>query len=239
VQDCAAITYSHEDSPIQNNAYNCGNTFRNNIRFIATDECGNSSFRDASFTVVDLTPPVFTTPPQSVAFECAETYDNGELAFYDWLDSNAGAVAEDACGAVTLEKVLIWENHGCGNTWKKTYEFRANDQCGNLIKTTASFAVVDNTPPTLVCAPSDNVYLPCIEDVPAADPNALSAYDCSSVTFTLQETWTDGTGCPNWPMTLVHRYAATDACGNVALCDQVFYVKETMCQRSIVPIPSK
>ncbi|MFN0176615.1 MAG: T9SS type A sorting domain-containing protein [Saprospiraceae bacterium] len=227
VQDCAQITYTHEDSPFQSNYFDCGNTFHKNIRFFATDECGNVSYRDASFTVVDHTPPVFSTPPQSVDLECDASDDNGENAFYDWLDSNAGLVAEDNCGEVELEKIQVGEYFGCGNTWRKTYEFRAKDECGNLSKTTATFAVVDNTPPSLECPPNDNIFLPCVEDVPLADPSSLSAYDCSGVTTTLLDTWTNGTGCPGWMMTVAYRYAATDGCGNQAICERAFYVEET------------
>ena len=104
VQDCAPITYTYGDAPFQNNYFDCGNTFHKNIRFFATDECGNVNFRDASFTVVDQTPPVFTTPPQSIDLECAASDDNGENAFYDWLDSNAGLVAEDLCGKLNWKK---------------------------------------------------------------------------------------------------------------------------------------
>jgi len=235
VQDCAQITYTHEDSPFQNNYFDCGNTFHKNIRFFATDECGNVSYRDASFTVVDQTPPVFSTPPQSVNLECDASDDNGENAFYDWLESNAGLVAEDNCGEVELEKIQVSEYTGCGNTWRKTYEFRAKDECGNLTKTTATFAVVDNTPPTLECPPNDNIFLACIEDVPAADPSALSASDCSGVTLSLIDTWTNGTGCPGWMMTVAYRYAATDGCGNQAICERAFYVEETNAPTLICP----
>jgi hypothetical protein len=235
VEDCATITYTTEDSPFQSNYFDCGNTFHKNIRFIATDECGNSSFRDASFTVVDQTPPVFSTPPLDVNLECDETNDYGESAYYDWLDHNAYLVVEDNCGSVALEKLLIHEGSGCGNTWNKTYEFRAKDECGNITKTTATFAVVDHTPPSLVCPSNDNLMLSCIEDVPLADPSAISASDCSGVTVAHQSTWTNGTGCPGWMMTVAYRYAATDACGNVALCERAFYVEETEMPTLICP----
>ncbi len=235
VEDCATITHTTEDSPFQSNYFDCGNTFHKNIRFIATDECGNSSFHDASFTVVDQTPPVFSTPPAEVNLECDETTDYGESAYYDWLDHNGYLVVEDNCGAVELEKLLVHEGSGCGNTWNKTYEFRAKDECGNITKTTATFAVVDHTPPTLVCPPNDNTLLSCIDDVPLADPTALSASDCSGVALTHQGTWTNGTGCPGWMMTVAYRYAATDACGNVALCERAYYVEETETPTLVCP----
>jgi len=235
VQDCAQITYTHEDAPFQNNYFDCGNTFHKNIRFFATDECGNVNFRDASFTVVDQTPPVFSTPPQNVDIECDASDDNGENAFYDWLDNNAGLVAEDHCGEVELEKIQISEFAGCGNTWRKTYEFRAKDECGNISKTTASFSLVDHTPPTLDCPPNDNIFLSCVEEVPAADPTAIQAYDCSGVTTTLTDTWTNGSGCPGWPMTVAYRYTVTDGCGNQAICERAFYVEETETPTLVCP----
>ncbi len=235
VQDCAQITYTQEDSPVQNNYFDCGNTFHKNIRFFATDECGNVSFRDASFTVVDQTPPVFSTPPQNIDIECDASADQGENAFYDWLDNNAGLVVEDNCGEVELEKVEVSTLAGCGNTWRKTYEFRAKDECGNFSKMTATFSVVDHTPPTLACPANDNVFLACVEDVPAADPTAISAQDCNGVNITLTDTWTNGTGCPGWPMTVAYRYAATDACGNQAICERAFYVEETDAPTLVCP----
>ncbi len=235
VQDCAQITYSYEISPIEIPGFDCGNTFRQNVRFIATDECLNTSYQDALFRSVDSTPPVFSTPPQTVAFECEESIGVAEIAFYDWLDSDAGLVVEDACGSVTLEKVFLGESSGCGNTWRKNYEFRATDQCGNITKVKAYFAVVDNTPPVIECPPNDNVYLPCIEDVPPADPSSINAYDCNGVTMTLNETWTNGTGCPNFPMTVAYRYAARDACGNESVCERAYYVKETTTPTLICP----
>ncbi|MBC7776630.1 MAG: hypothetical protein H7246_14450, partial [Phycisphaerae bacterium] len=235
VEDCAQNSYTHADAPFQSNYFDCGNTFHKNIRFFATDECGNVSFRDASFTVVDQTPPLFSTPPQSVDIECDASGDNGENAFYDWLDSNAGLVAEDNCGDVELEKIQVSEYAGCGNTWRKTYEFRAKDACGNISKTTATFAVVDHTPPTVDCPANDNLFLLCVEDVPAADPTVISVHDCNGVTTTLTDTWTNGTGCPGWPMTVAYRYTATDGCGNQAICERAFYVEETTAPTLVCP----
>lgn len=235
VQDCAQITYSFEDAPFQNNYFDCGNTFHKNIRFIATDECGNIAFRDASFTVVDLTPPVFSNPPQSIELECVGQADNGESAFYDWLDNNAYLVATDNCGEVVLEKVLLTETAGCGNTWRKTYEFRATDECANLSKTTASFALVDHTAPVVECIPTETQLFSCLEDVPSADPAGVLVWDCNPVQTALKETWINGTGCPGWMKTIAYRYAATDACGNEAVCEQTYYVEETSQPNLICP----
>ncbi|MBL7806703.1 MAG: T9SS type A sorting domain-containing protein, partial [Saprospiraceae bacterium] len=232
-EDCSQLTFealelAHIDQ--------CGNTFTKEIRFVATDQCGNTAYRDATFRVVDQTPPQFTTPPQNLVLECDATPDNGESALYDWLDQNAGLATEDACGgAVWLEKILLQEQQGCGNTWRKTYEFRIKDACGNWNKTTATFALEDHTPPTLICPPNDNVYLSCASEVPAPNPAALNAWDCSGVTTTLQDTWSVGTGCPGFPMTVAHRYIATDACQNTAVCERAFYVRETSTPALVCP----
>lgn len=78
---------------------------------------------------------MFSTLPQNVNLECDASDDNGENAFYDWLDSNAWLAVTDNCGSVVLDKILLNEAQGCGNTWRKTYEFRAKDECGNFSKT--------------------------------------------------------------------------------------------------------
>jgi hypothetical protein len=225
VDDCSPVVFSSlELAHIEQ----CGNTSTKEIRFIATDQCGNSAFRDAQFRVVDQTPPVFVTPPQDLSIECDETADNGLSAYYDWLDQNAGLALEDACGGnIGLEKLLIREKQGCGNTWSKTWEFRAWDACGNQAKNTATFSVEDHTPPAITCPPNDNIYLECVTDVPAPDPALVLAEDCNETTASLLDSWQTGTGCPGYPMTVAYRYAVTDICGNVAVCEQAHYVRET------------
>ena len=221
VFDCSDVTITIVDLPFSTNG--CGGTFRRNLRFLATDECGNTSFRDVSFTVVDFTPPVFTVLPQNLEVECMPDC-NGEAELHDWLNNFGNAEVNDACGSVTTATLFLGEKPGCGNTFIRSYEFRATDECGNTNYVRATFAVVDTTPPViLVCPPGGQ--LSCVLDVPGPDLASIIASDnCGSTKITVT-TLVTGTGCPYWPMTVSYWYMATDECGNMtSSCDVTFQI---------------
>ena len=220
-EDCAPITWTMEDSPVPGGYYvDCGNSFQRTIRFTATDECGNSAFRDATFTVIDITPPVFTHLPESRTVECSDSGD-GSVDFYQWLDNHAFSEAKDECGSVVIETEFLGETPGCGNTWIRKFAFTATDDCGNQTTAVASFSVVDHTPPVIVACPPNNLYLTCVEDLTPPDAFAVVAHDqCGSVSATVTNIQKTGTGCPSSPMIVNYTYTVTDDCGNAAACFQ-------------------
>ena len=222
--DCSAITWTTMNISF---LPGCGGTFQRFIRFIATDACGNSSFRDARFTVIDLTPPVFTVPPQNLAVECMPD-GNGDAQLLEWVEHFGNAQVTDVCGSVTTSLLFLSEIPLCGNTFRRTYQFRATDECGNTNYVTATFAVVDTTPPVIVKCPP-GALLTCVDSVPGPDLAGVMATDnCGSVKITAT-TFTTGTGCKNSPMTVSYWYMATDECGNmVSNCDQSFQIVDTI-----------
>jgi hypothetical protein len=224
-QDCSPFTWSFGDTPLITCPSTCGNTFQKYIRFTATDQCGNSAFRDARFIVIDTKPPVFSQAPADETFVCMPDCD-GTVAFDQWLEKQSEAVVVDDCGNATLTVDKYDEEVGCGNTWAKTYRFRATDQCGNTATKYARFAVIDNTPPVVACQPGGAVWLDCANDLPAPDPSLISAQDeCGGTVVSFVEKWSVHSGCPGSMMTVIHRYRATDECGNSTPCEQVFYVE--------------
>ncbi len=225
-EDCSEITWTYMDSPGHYCPSTCGGTFQHFIRFIATDECGNSSYHDAWFIVVDQTPPTFLVEPQSVVHECEG--DGGEIYYYKWLDDLAGLEVVDNCGEVQLEHLLWSEKDLCGGGWSKTIQFRATDQCGNVSIRYATFIYADTTPPEVECASGD-VLLQCEFDIPAPDPSSVITWDaCSPVNVTLfkVEVW-GGSGCQS-AMTKTYTYEAKDACGNASYCYQSFMAVDSL-----------
>jgi hypothetical protein len=225
--DCSAITWSFINSPLITYPTNCANTFQHYIRFIATDACGNSSFEDALFTVVDETPPVFTVPPQNIEIECA-VGSNGEVQLLDWIEHFGYAKVSDNCGAVVTQIVFLSEKQNCGNTFTKTYQFRATDGCGNTNYVQGTFSVVDHTPPAIEC-PKGNVFLTCEFDVPPPNPaGVLTSDNCGGPVTITWSTHSTGVGCLYWPKSVAYWYMATDACGNMSNCDQSFIVIDSI-----------
>ncbi|MBK8556172.1 MAG: hypothetical protein IPL65_10585 [Lewinellaceae bacterium] len=224
--DCSTFSWSYTNTPGNFPGNDCGNTFGNYIRFIATDKCGNTSFSDAHFLVYDEVPPTFTVMPKDTSVDCMADC-NGEIDFYNWLDSLAWLQVEDNCGEVTLEWGLSTERELCGNTWSKTYFFRATDQCGNSATKYATFAVIDTTPPLITCPP--DLALTCEFDVPAPDPSSVTAWDeCGIPIVQFENENVYGVGCGYFPQTVVYTYAAIDECGNKSICYQTFQVNDTI-----------
>jgi len=228
VFECSLVTWTTIPSPFFTMPSLCGGTSQRFIRFIATDACGNSAFQDASFTIMDMTPPVFNVLPQNLHLECVAG-DQGEAQLPDWLDNFGGAEVSDACGEVVTEVVLLSNLQGCGNTFTRTYQFRATDECGNTNYVTATFAVVDTTPPVIVTCPQGNVLLTCEFDIPMPDTAGVIAWDaCGAVKITVQDIFSYGVGCVYWPLTTAYTYAVTDECGNVSTCYQSFQVVDSI-----------
>ncbi|MEO6759596.1 MAG: hypothetical protein ABIO24_09095, partial [Saprospiraceae bacterium] len=225
ISDCSALSFSTQ---VMASVASCGGSLKQTMRFIATDVCGNSAFQEASMSIIDLTPPVFNVLPQNLNVECWPNGDS-ENYLFDWLDHFGYAEVSDQCGAVTTEFLLLSEKPGCGNTWSRIYQFRATDECGNTNFVTASFAIVDTTPPVILKCPPGNVFLTCVNDVPPPDLAGVIATDnCGSVQISVTVS-TSGVGCKYSPLTVSYWYMATDECGNmVSNCDQSFQVVDTI-----------
>ena len=95
----------------------------------ATDNCGNTSACDQIIEIEDTTPPVFTIPAMDEVIECDLATNGANLTA--WLMSNAGAAADDNCGAVTLSTVGLTSTVICGNAITYSVTIRATDECGN------------------------------------------------------------------------------------------------------------
>ena len=112
--------------------------------YVVTDASGNSASCTQTFTYSeDTTAPTLTTSASNLP--CIAGCLNGVVppAVQNWLASNGGAAATDACGNVT------WTNNynavaaqalcNVGGTLPVT--FTATDACGNSISTTASLCI--------------------------------------------------------------------------------------------------
>jgi len=174
----------------------------------ATDFCGNIAIGTQIITVDDTTPPVVTCPAD-ISVQCNDPTDPS---------FTGTATATDNCSAVGNITIAYSDNINGGTirTWTAT------DECGNQSSCVQTITVLgDNEPPQFTCPPDFSVE--CLDDVPPADPGAITATDnCdANPVVTLVSEVPSGTICP---LTITRTFRASDASGNYAECSQIITV---------------
>jgi hypothetical protein len=228
---CSSVTWSTVPStPALSDG--CGETGTATVSFIATDECGNSSSTNATFSIIDSTNPSIMQAASSTSVECGP---NANAAFTTWLNNRGGATATDVCGSVTWSTVPTTPalSDACGETGNVTVSFIATDECGNSSSTSATFSIIDTTNPSITQAASSTSV--------ACDPNANAAFTtwlnnhggatatdvCSSVTWSTEPSTpvlSDGCGATG---TVSVIFIASDDCGNSSTTSASFTIIDT------------
>ena len=163
------------------------------VTFTATDDCGNATTTQATFTIEDTTVPTIDTEASDFNLECDDA--NQQAAIDAWLASNGGANSTDVCNTTAI----VWthdyapgdENTECGATGSVLVTFTATDECSLFSTTSATITIEDTTPPTIDIVSVDEI-VECdgagndVELQAWLDANGgASASDvCSDVTWT-------------------------------------------------------
>ncbi|HYE30890.1 MAG TPA: choice-of-anchor D domain-containing protein [Methylomirabilota bacterium] len=188
-------------TPPSNTHFAPGTT--NIIQAVATDECGNRT--TCEFRVIvdcEETPcfPIACPPDKWVQCGEAWTFDNP-------IPTHAG---------IAVRVVSTVTNGVCPVVVTRTWA--APDGCGGTNFCSQSVAIVDITPPTLVCATNKTVV--CGTPWQFDEPRGLDACGTGDVKLRVLTTTTNGT-CP---VIITRTWEAADACGNIATCSQVVSV---------------
>jgi hypothetical protein len=141
---------------------------------------------------------------------------------------NPASVSEthDCPGNVTITHVSdVISGQTCPNKYTITRTYQAIDECDNTAICVQTITVNDQTPPVLGCFA--NVTVSCLNNVPPANPAAISFSDnCGSGTgVILSQELITGQSCPN-RLTITRIYIGTDLCGNTASCVHVITVND-------------
>mgnify|MGYP002136418057 FL=1 len=194
------------------------------------DECGNKATCQQIINIIDNTPPVVTTGPETpLSFTCASEVP---------APSTDGIVAVDNCSNVTITYVGdVKSNETCTNKFTITRTYKATDECGNSTNIIQIINVNDNVPPVIVCPPSPT-GTQCGGSIP---PPYTTATEFINAGGTLSDNCTGGTGnivtltfvsdvttpgnCAN-SLIVTRTYKATDACGNTSTATQTINVAD-------------
>ena len=178
--------------------------------YTATDDCGNSSTSTQIVTLVDNTPPVFTSVPADYTIECdqAITYDD--------------ATAEDNCSGATVSVSEVITPGSCPAEYTLVRTFTATDNCDNSSTAVQTITVVDTTSPVLT---NDAEMSISCDDYPNGVVYASASDNCSDVTITFEDVATEG-GCVLPVGQYERTYTATDACGNASESTQLIVLTD-------------
>jgi len=214
-----------------NSLEECNGTRTQRFVFTATDLCGNFVTTEANFVIIDTSPPVIAGGSDLLMEECLVPPVGNFPEFLFWLESQAGAEAEDICGD------FVWTNDYhpdhwvqlCGNTRYIDVTFTATDPCGNASSILHRFSIGDTSAPAFLNCPR----LPIIVDAPMGWCSAFVNFsppaaedNCSKVTINQIDTTGLNSGSL-FPVGLsILIFEAVDECGNRDTCQYKIIVND-------------
>jgi gliding motility-associated-like protein len=214
----SAITLTHADVTTEGQ---CAGSYSVTRTWTATDACGNASTATQTINIQDVTPPVINTEATNLVVECDGS--GSQNALQNWLNSNGGATATDACSNVVWTNNFNNLSNDCSTA--VTVIFTATDACGNAASTSATFTVQDTTAPVAPTAP-EAVTVSCEGEVPAAA--TLTAIDnCAGEVIGVSADVVTPGQCAN-SYIITRTWTFTDACANISTVSQTITVNDTV-----------
>ncbi len=211
---CGGVMWTNDFDALSDD---CGATGAATVTFTATDDCGNATSTTATFTIEDTTAPDVMAAADATV-ECDGAGNSVDLS--NWLDSNGGATATDACGGVMWTNDFDALSDDCGATGAATVTFTATDDCGNATSTTATFTIEDNEAPAFTFVPGDYT-ISCEESLVYEGAEAMDV--CGNASVSLIEEIILDANCPQAYM-IVRTFTATDDCGNTSEASQTISI---------------
>jgi hypothetical protein len=174
--------------------------------WLARDCCGNTNTCSQTITVVDTTPPVFTSCPTNRTFECGQPWEFGT------------PVASDNCCLQSVSILATFTNGTCPQVITRIWV--ASDCCGNTNTCSQAVTIVDTTPPAFTFCPT-NRTVECGSSWSFDTPTATD--NCCLQGVTIFGTFSNGL-CPQL---ITRLWVAKDCCGNTNTCSQTITVVDT------------
>ncbi len=188
------------------------------ITYVVTDECGNDWPCTQMFTITNTMLSI-TNCPASIIVACSSDAV-ADIPAVNYI-TGCGLGAEVTAGA----PVSGANNSACGESDGDIYTitYTVTDDCGNTATCVQQFTL-DSEPPTIVCPP--DVTVECLDEVIADEASVTTTAGCN-LTGTLTSSAPMGMSTNSIPGDCNGdryriEYTYIDACGNSAMCTQVF-----------------
>ena len=181
-----------------------------------SDPCGNVGTCDQTITIQDTTAPSLTCAA-NITINCEDSIapaNTGSSTGTDNCDASPVINYTDSVAAGT-----------CGEEGVITRTWTITDACGNSTPCNQIITIVDDTAPVITCPA--NLSVECNQSTDTSVTGVATATDnCSTnITIAYSDVVTADT-CPG-NANITRTWTATDACGNVASCDQSIVIEDT------------
>lgn len=223
--DACNATITFEDNVLQDA---CSGSHSITRTWIAVNNCGQSSSIFQTINVVDTQMPTLQTEAQNLILKC-DSFSSDALE--QWLQNNGGAIATDLCSEITWSNNYDDTQLNCSVPIQVI--FTATDACGNLISTSATITITDNTPPITPEAPA-SITVQCLSEVPLP-PTLIAVDNCQgNISATGQDVTTQGNCASSF--SIVRNWTFVDSCGNQSQIFQNIIVQDTTGPQLISPL---
>ncbi len=219
--DCSTFTWSYQLLEVDL----CQATSQYIAEFTVTDDCGNATVVEKSFTIEDTQAPAITQSVQDLSVECDEIPEAIILYAFD--------VCVGEMEAFPTDNII---NATCANeyTIERTWQFI--DDCQNVSSTVQLIHVTDSTPPVLTAVPGDLTFS-CSDEIFFED-NVSATDNCTSnLQMLYDEEYLDfDAACP-YEYSVLRTWTAIDECGNSTSLSQVIEVFDNELPQMVANIP--
>ncbi len=222
LDNCTSVTVNFTDLVVPN-----GCPAQDTIKrtWIVSDECGNSSTALQNIIRLDLVPPTFTVPADTI-IDCG----------VNTLPASTGDVTDEAdnCSTASVSFTDVVVAGSCPVLFTINRTWIASDECDNTSTSLQVITVQDTTPPTFVL-PAD-LSFDCELDINdlTLTGNISNVMDCSAIADT---TYSDAIGIDGCDGTAVilRTWVVSDACNNTSSGIQNITVQDTVPPTITIP----
>ena len=177
----------------------------------STDSCGNTAVAGQFIDVMDTAAPDLACPPD-VTIECndsTEPSNTGEATALDNCDTSVSVTYFDTPVGNTIER-----------------EWSTTDICNNTTNCTQIITILDTQPPAITCPP--DLTLTCVDSTDPGFTGVANAFDNCDPIVSISYTDAISTGTCGQNQLITRTWTATDDDGNIADCDQVLDIQDTI-----------
>lgn len=177
----------------------CTGSYAVVFTFHAVDSCGNEAMDSHTVSVVDTTPPAFTSSIDDGTADCSN------------VPYSPPSASDECDGAVPVEVSVVRTDTSCESEYLLTRTYFAQDDCGNSVTDSQVINVTDNMGPSWIVTLSNISDVECDDDV---DYPAIGVTDVCDGPDTVDPVVSRISGsCPN-EYTVVKEYSYSDCAGH-------------------------